>query len=91
MKLPIAIASLVLLAALTPSRAVCPYGQGEPTLHEVETERPTAEYTAAMKALDIGSVMDDLGALMTDSQEWWPADYGHYGPLFVRLAWHCSG
>ena len=49
------------------------------------------DYTAAFKQLDLGAVVADLKALMTDSQDWWPADYGHYGPLFIRMAWHAAG
>jgi catalase-peroxidase len=51
----------------------------------------TFSYTEAFKSLDLNAVMKDLHALMTDSQEWWPADYGHYGPLFIRMAWHSAG
>jgi catalase-peroxidase len=49
------------------------------------------DYAKAFKALDLPAVKADLTALMTDSQEWWPADWGHYGPLFVRMAWHSAG
>ncbi len=49
------------------------------------------DYAAAFKTLDIEAVRQDLTALMTDSQPWWPADYGHYGPLFIRMAWHSAG
>ncbi|MFN0160928.1 MAG: catalase/peroxidase HPI [Burkholderiales bacterium] len=49
------------------------------------------DYAAAFKALDLKAVVADLKALMTDSQDWWPADYGHYGPLFIRMAWHAAG
>ena len=49
------------------------------------------DYATAFKELDLAAVVVDLKALMTDSQDWWPADYGHYGPLFVRMAWHASG
>ena len=48
-------------------------------------------YAEAFKQLDLEALKQDLYALMTDSQEWWPADYGHYGPLFIRMAWHSAG
>ena len=44
-----------------------------------------------VRALDFDALKADLAALMTDSQDWWPADYGHYGPLFVRMTWHAAG
>ncbi len=49
------------------------------------------DYAAAFKGLDYAALKADLTALMTDSQDWWPADYGHYGPLFIRMAWHSAG
>ncbi len=48
-------------------------------------------YAKEFKSLDLDAVVKDLTALMTDSQDWWPADYGHYGPFFVRMAWHAAG
>ena len=49
------------------------------------------DYAKEFKSLDLNAVIKDLQALMTDSQEWWPADFGHYGGLFIRLAWHAAG
>ncbi|MCX6392216.1 MAG: catalase-peroxidase, partial [Actinobacteria bacterium] len=49
------------------------------------------DYAAEFATLDLAAVKADLVQLMTDSQEWWPADYGHYGPLFVRMTWHAAG
>ncbi len=48
-------------------------------------------YAEEFKSLDLNAVVKDLHAVMTDSQEWWPADFGHYGPLFIRMAWHSAG
>jgi catalase-peroxidase len=49
------------------------------------------DYAKEFKSLDLNAVIKDLHALMMDSQDWWPADYGHYGPLFIRMAWHSAG
>ena len=48
-------------------------------------------YAKEFKSLDLNAVIKDLHAVMTDSQDWWPADFGHYGPLFIRMAWHSAG
>lgn len=52
---------------------------------------PGFDYAKAFKSLDFQALKRDLNALMTDSQDWWPADFGHYGPLFIRMAWHSAG
>ena len=52
---------------------------------------PEFNYAEEFKTLDLNAVIKDLNALMTDSQDWWPADFGHYGGLFIRMAWHSAG
>ena len=52
---------------------------------------PDFDYAKEFKSLDLKALKKDLADLMTDSQEWWPADYGHYGPFFIRMAWHSAG
>ncbi|MBK9033032.1 MAG: catalase/peroxidase HPI [Myxococcales bacterium] len=63
-------------------------------LHRSSTSNPMGQafdYATEFASLDLDAVVADLTALMTDSQDWWPADYGHYGPLFIRMAWHAAG
>src|SRR4051812_7614510 len=49
------------------------------------------DYAEEFKSLDVEALKQDLIQLMTNSQDWWPADYGHYGPLFIRMTWHAAG
>lgn len=62
--------------------------QNSPLINPME---PGFDYAKEFKSLDLHAVVKDLNTLMTDSQDWWPADYGHYGPFFVRMAWHSAG
>lgn len=79
----------------TSSRDWWPHQLNLKILHQnaavVRPEDEKFDYAKAFKALDLDAVKRDLFALMTDSQPWWPADYGHYGPLFIRMAWHSAG
>jgi catalase-peroxidase len=86
------------------TEAKCPFIHSGPTnrdwwpsqlnlklLRDFDPMEPSFNYAKEFKSLDLPAVKKDLTALMTDSQEWWPADFGHYGPLFIRMAWHAAG
>ena len=49
------------------------------------------DYSKEFQSIDFAALKADIAAVMTDSQDWWPADFGHYGPLFIRMAWHSAG
>jgi catalase (peroxidase I) len=75
-------------------RLVAPATEPEdaaPAVLEVQSLGASFNYAEEFKSLDLDAVIKDLHALMTDSQDWWPADYGHYGPFFVRMSWHAAG
>src|SRR5690606_1517066 len=61
--------------------------------HDAESNPLGADfdYAEAFSKLDLEAVKKDIEAVMTESQDWWPADYGHYGPFFIRMAWHSAG
>jgi len=58
---------------------------------EADPNDPDFNYAEAFNSLDFDALAKDVDAVMTDSQDWWPADYGHYGPLFIRMTWHAAG
>ena len=58
---------------------------------QADPMEPDFDYAAEFQSLDLAAAKADIFALMTESQDWWPADYGHYGPLFIRMAWHAAG
>lgn len=82
---------LMLLLAIQHVKGGCPFGFAgtPPEGHALVPEMHS--YQEALDHLDLGAVIHDIEHLFTDSHSCWPADYGHYGPFFVRLAWHCSG
>ena len=65
-----------------------PLGKNSPLIDPMGEE---FDYAAEFESLDLAAVKADIDAVMTTSQDWWPADYGHYGPLFIRMAWHSAG
>jgi catalase-peroxidase len=67
-----------------------PNQQSQPELCPVRSHGRGGDYAKEFKSLHLNAVIKDLHALMTDSQDWWPADFGHYGPLFIRMAWHSA-
>jgi catalase-peroxidase len=66
-------------------------GDPPPELSPVQPDGPGVNYAEEFKKLDLAALEKDIEAVMTTSQDWWPADYGHYGPLFIRMAWHSAG
>ncbi len=88
-------AGKVSMAAAAANRAWWPEQLNISILHQHSPRsspmEPAFDYAAEFQRLDLSAVIKDLHALMTDSQDWWPADYGHYGPFFIRMAWHSAG
>lgn len=82
---------LLLAARLVMAVGQCPGLPMSTPPNDVAFVPDVRSYDAALEALDATALMGDLRVLMTNSQDCWPADYGNYGPLFIRLAWHCSG
>jgi len=89
--------------AKTDDKGKCPFSQAHTNrdwwpdqlslqgLHGADPMGEAFDYAKEFKSLDLNAVIKDLHALMTDSQAWWPADFGHYGGLFIRMAWHSAG
>ena len=84
-----AIAAILFAQAVLTVFAACPYMNGN-VVDSVDLP-PGHPPVRAQERVDYNAVARDIEALLTDSQPWWPADYGNYGPFFIRLAWHCSG
>ena len=85
----------VSMAAVSANRAWWPEQLNLKILHQHSPQsspmEPAFDYAAEFQRLDLAAVIKDLHALMTDSQDWWPADYVHSGPFFIRMAWHSAG
>src|SRR6266446_10495940 len=76
------------------ARSNCDWWPNQLNLKMLQQSDPMGKdfkYAKEFKSLDLAAVKKDLTAVMTDSQDWWPADFGHYGPLFIRMAWHAAG
>ncbi len=87
--------TVVAAAAALVAAGTCPFLHGSDQALPKSPGQPPAEikqaYATALSKLDWDAVKSDLKQLMRTSQDWWPADYGHYGGLFIRMAWHCTG